>query len=312
MSYLYLLAGEDIGLAVAELEGFLESQGVEESAELRGRLAETEAEPSRLRRLALVHEVSRKLEEGDIEELEPEYRPSSSFRVRAVEVEGEHDTRVVQQKVGSAIETDNNGVDLEDPDEVVIVYLFEDIYVLAERVLDIDRGLFEKRKNQERPFSSPVSLDPVLARVLVNLSGIPAGKHAFDPFCGTGGVLIEAGLCGIGVHGLDISGEMVEGARENLEEYGIIVHDIREGDVAEAEEIFGQKFDAVITDLPYGKASRSENSPVDSFLDTAPELADKAVFMSNRPDIGDFEAKYEVYIHSSLTRYIYVVDYSHI
>ncbi len=312
MSYLYLLAGEDMELATEEVKGFLRSQRVEESVERRGRLAETGAEPSQLRRLALVHEVSRKLEEGALGDLQPEYRPSSSYRVRAVEVEGDHDTQEIQERLGEVLEAGQNEVDLENPEEVVTAYLLEDRYVLGERVLDIDRGLFEKRKNQERPFSSPVSLDPVLARVLVNLAGVQAGEHVLDPFCGTGGVLIEAGLCGVGVHGLDISGEMVEGARENLEEYGIIVHDIRQGDVADAASIFGQEFSAVITDLPYGKASRSENSPVDSFLEIAPELANKVVFMSDRSGIAELEPEHEVYVHSNLTRYIYVVDYSHI
>lgn len=312
MSYLYLLAGEDMELALAELNGFLRSQGVEEGPGRRERLAETESEPSQLRRLALVHEVSRKLEEGYIEELQPDYRPSSSYRVRAVEVAGEHDTQAVRERLGEVLQAEDNEVDLEDPEEVVCAYLLEDSYVLGRRVLDMDRGLFEKRKNQERPFSSPVSLDPVLARVLVNLAGVPAGEHVLDPFCGTGGVLIEAGLCGIGVHGLDISREMVEGARENLEEYGIIVHDIKEGDVSDTADIFGEEFDAVVTDLPYGKASPSENSPVDSFLEIAPGLADTAVFMSDRPEIDGLEPEHEVYVHSNLTRYIYVVDYSHI
>lgn len=179
---------------------------------------------------------------------------------------------------------------------------------MARLIEDIDRGLFEQRKNQERPFSSPISLDPVLARVMVNLSEVPAGGEVLDPFCGTGGILIEAGLCGIGVHGIDFQEKMVEGAKENLDNYGIIAHDIRQGNIADLDGIFDRKFDAVVTDLPYGQASKKEGEPVEKFLDIAPEYADKMVFMSDQDSIGDLEPEFSVYVHKNLTRYIYLID----
>lgn len=308
MSYAYLLAGENLELAEAELEGFLKSQDVNESVERKGRLAETEAEPDQLKRLALVHEISEVIDRGR-GSFETDYRPESSYAVRAVEVEGEHDKQEVQKEVGSLLDTEDNSVDLEDPDEEIHVYLFEDEYVLGRLVLDIDRSLFDKRKNQNRPFSSPISLDPVTARLLVNLSEVPAGEHVLDPFCGTGGILIEAGLCGIGVHGLDVEEEMVEGTRENLEEYGIIVHNIKQGDIADAPEIFDEGFSAVIADLPYGKASKVSEEPVKEFLNIYDRLSDgKTVFMYNEPDLEGLKPEFEIYIHKNLTRYIYVLD----
>jgi len=49
---------------------------------------------------------------------------------------------------------------------------------------------------------------------MVNLSG--ARREVLDPFCGTGGVLIEAGLIGLEVYGFDIQQSMVEGCKEIL------------------------------------------------------------------------------------------------
>ncbi|MFB6191251.1 MAG: methyltransferase domain-containing protein, partial [Candidatus Nanohaloarchaea archaeon] len=289
---------------------FLESQQLETAIDRQGRLA-TAAEPMKgqLKRLALVHEVSEVLERRKLEE-EPGYRPEGSFAVRVIEAtEDDHDTAALEEEFGSALETSGNEVDLEDPDENLRVYLFDDRYVLCRLVQDIDRGLFEKRRNQERPFSSPVSLDPVLARVLVNLSGVKPGEHLLDPFCGTGGILIEAGLCGIGVHGLDIQEEMVEGTRENLEEYGVLAHDVRQGEIAGAPEIFDREFDAVVTDLPYGEASKVEGEPVEDFLEVVEDICSgTAVFMSDQPELEGLEPEHEVYVHSNLTRYIYVEE----
>jgi tRNA (guanine10-N2)-dimethyltransferase len=309
MSYTYLLAGEDIELAAAELQGFLRSQEISEEPEITGRLAVTEEEPSQLKRLALVHEVSEIKERGSREGFEPGYRPETSYMVRAENLtDDEIDKRDLETEFGEKLGMEENSVDLENPDEVIKLYVLEDEILLGRLVEDIDRGLFDKRKNQKRKFSSPVSLDPVLARVMVNLSEVKPGEHLLDPFCGTGGILIEAGLCGVGVHGLDISEEMVEGTRENLKEYGIIVHDIKKGNIEDLSEHFPKEFDAFVTDMPYGKASKEIEEPVKQFLQQIENRSDgKTVFMYNEPDLGGYKHDFEVYVHKNLTRYIYVL-----
>lgn len=307
MTYTYLLAGENLELAEEELRGFLASQDLEKNVNRKGKLAFTETEPSQLKRLALTHEVTELLSRTDIERFEINYRPENSYAVRAKDLTEKDRKEEIERKIGEEIGTEDNSVDLERPDEVIKAYIFEDELVIGRLVEDIDRGLFDKRKNQERPFSSPVSLDPVLARVLVNLAEVSAGGSVFDPFCGTGGILIEAGLCGCGVAGTDVKEEMVQGTRKNLEEYGIIAHDIRETEVSEAPETFDQTFNAVITDLPYGKASKEKSRPVEDFLEAYQNLTDgKTVFMYNEEKLGGFEADFEIYVHGSLTRYIFV------
>ena len=306
MTYIYRLAGEDLELAEAELNGFLESQKINEEASRRKNLAETEKHPSRLKRLALTHEIAEKISEASkIEDLEnPDF--SGSFAVRAEDLtEEKRDTEKIEKELGRKLESGKNSVDLENPEKTFKAYILDEKIILGELVEDIDRGLFMKRKNQERPFSSPVSLDPVLARVLFNLSGVSAGEHLLDPFCGTGGILIEAGLCGIGVHGRDISEEMIEGAEENLENYGIISHDLKQSSVEEASEL--DPFDVLVTDLPYGRSSKTTESAVENFVDLVESFDGRAVFMYNEASIGNLEADYEVYVHKNLTRYIFTV-----
>ena len=298
--YVYRPAGENLELAEAELNGFLKAVDVDENASTDGRLAFTESHPGQLKRLALIHEVAEKI---DIES----FRPKGSFKVRVENLtEGKADKEEIENRVGEKLSTEENSVDLEKPGTEIKVYITEDEELYSKVVEDIPRGLYNKRSNEKRPFSSPVSLDPVLARVMVNLSEVSAGEQVLDPFCGTGGILIEAGLCGIGVKGLDIQKEMVEGCRENVEKFGILNHEIKRGDISEVEEIFN-KYDAVISDLPYGKASKKEENPVKKFLDFIEDFDGKTVFMYNKASVGDYEADFEVYVHKNLTRYIFQI-----
>src|SRR5438094_9404762 len=56
----------------------------------------------------------------------------------------------------------------------------------------IDRARLEATKVAHRPFSLPISLHPKFARALLNLSRVPMAGFVLDPFCGTGGLLLEA------------------------------------------------------------------------------------------------------------------------
>lgn len=306
MTYLYLLAGENLKLAEAELNGFLKSQENQETPERRERLAETGVEPDRINRLALTHEVAKKIETVTNPE-DVSYNPQTSFAVRTEELQGEHETEKITEKIGGQMETKENSVDLENPEEVIKAYLFEDEIIIGKIVQDIQRGLFNGRTNEKRPFSSPISLDPVIGRILVNLSEVSAGEKILDPFCGTGGILIEAGLCGILPLGTDIKKEMVEGTRKNLEEYGIINHEIKQGDAENSLDSLNYSINAIITDLPYGKASKVEGEIEEKFLNLIREFQGKVVFMYDKPELGDFEADFEIYMHKNLTRYIFTI-----
>jgi tRNA G10 N-methylase Trm11 len=69
-----------------------------------------------------------------------------------------------------------------------------------------------------RPYQHPtVTLSPRLARILVNLCGLPRGKTILDPFCGVGTILQEALLLGYNTVGVEISSSEVARCRENLD-----------------------------------------------------------------------------------------------
>lgn len=105
---------------------------------------------------------------------------------------------------------------------------------------------FESRKPHLRPFPHPSSMHPKLARTLVNISGVE--EILLDPFCGTGGFLIEAGLMNIKVVGYDISKNMADGCIDNLKYFKIRDYRIINKNAVDIDK----KFDYVVTDLPYG------------------------------------------------------------
>ncbi|MCI0497906.1 MAG: methyltransferase domain-containing protein [Thermoplasmata archaeon] len=140
---------------------------------------------------------------------------------------------------------------LRDPDTVVKVIAGAPTIVAVLRH-SADRASFMARDVMKRPFFSPVSIRAPLARTLVNLSRVPVGGRFADPFCGAGGILMEAAAIGAEAHGIDISGEMVAGAMANLGHFGLEAS-VAAGDVSAISEL--APLDAVATDPPYGRST---------------------------------------------------------
>lgn len=308
MTYIYRLAGENLEIAKKELESVLKTEKIKEKPKYTDRLAETTKKLSQPKRLSLTHEITEKIDEIPVEKLEKQeldWKPEGSFSVRTKKITEETKDLDYERIIGNKLSDGDNTVDLEKPETEVIAYILEDKIILGKLKTNIDRGLFGERSNEKRPFSSPVSLDPVHARLMVNLSEAKKGEKLLDPFCGTGGILIEAGLCGIQVQGADIKKEMVEGTKENLENYGIIKHEIKQVDALESLEAFDEP-DVLVTDLPYGKSSKIQGNLEDKIRKLIKQFDDRIVFMYNKPNFAGLDAKFKIYVHKNLTRYVFI------
>ena len=118
-----------------------------------------------------------------------------------------------------------------------------------------------ERRASQRPFFKPVSLEPRLARLAVNLAGGPLQKGAIlDPMTGTGGFAIEAALSGRDVVALDLDAEMIVGAKSNLEWSGSTANVFFQGDATNVKASIPtdgpQSFSGVVLDPPYGRNSQ--------------------------------------------------------
>lgn len=180
-----------------------------------------------------------------------------------------------------------------------------------------NREKFGLRKPHLRPGFHPSSLNPKLARAAVNLLGANC-KQLIDPFCGTGGILIEAGLMGLKVIGYDIDENMLKKCAKNLTHFKIKNFKLIKQDTTNIRD--HGNIDYVATDLPYGKNTRltDVNNLYSIFLlNLKKVLKKKAViifpdFIASQRMIKKAKLKilkkFNYYIHKSLTKRVYLIS----
>ena len=248
---------------------------------------------------------------------------NENFAVRVKRFHSEIDTVGTERKAGSVIlkNSDNIKVNLSKPKSLIRIVAFENKFFIAIEKIKLNRKHFEESKPHKRPFFHPGSMNPKLARCMVNLSRVKEDDLLLDPFCGTGGILIEAGLIGCKVVGSDIYWKMKNGTAINLEHYGITDYRTFNLDVRELKMY--EKVAAVVTDPPYGISTSTgdiegedifkeffhsiyDNMKNDAYLCMAsPHYVD----LQPMADEVGFEIveQYGIKMHRSLTRIISVI-----
>ncbi|HWQ47550.1 MAG TPA: TRM11 family methyltransferase [Methanosarcina sp.] len=181
-------------------------------------------------------------------------REGQSFVVRAKRIKHHVDFpgEFLEQKVGGYIYRKGFRANLKKPDVEFRVILSEKA-VFGTLLSSIDRSAYEARTPQNKPFFHPGVLMPRIAHALANLSGIKPGELFMDPFCGTAGILVEAGLMGARIIGIDAQEKLVKGAHMNLETFKLD-YALMEGDACRVP-LKEATINAVVTDPPYGRSA---------------------------------------------------------
>lgn len=222
-------------------------------------------------------------------------------------------------KALAEIYTANREVNLENPDIEIRGLITDTKLYVGSKIAKINRSQFEDRKVQNRPFFSPISLHPKIARALVNLTSVKKDEILLDPFCGTGGIIIEAGLMGIRVIGSDIEEKMIEGCKKTLDFYDIKNNKLYCSDISKIQDYI-DKVDAIATDLPYGKSTTTKGEKMDHLYNRAFESMSKMLKQEGKAVIGLSKKKFiplaenylsliemhDIKVHRSLTRYFVV------
>jgi tRNA (guanine10-N2)-dimethyltransferase len=244
-----------------------------------------------------------------------------TFSVRVKQIKGSfiQSTRM-ERLIGEVIFERNGGVkvDLANPDRRFRVIVTKDSCVFGEVLASIDRRQFWDRLPHKKPFFYPGAILPDIARAIVNLCEIRTDDLVLDPFCGTGGILLEAGMIRARVLGIDVQESMVRGADMNLISHGF-EYQLASGDACNLPLKDGS-VDAVVTDPPYGRSAVVRAESVESLYKNALLEIYRVMKRGGRVVvISDFElpwadeigfivtALYKNRVHRSLTRYILVL-----
>jgi len=232
------------------------------------------------------------------------------------------DSMTFERKLCKMIQNQTKAkVNLKAPDKTFLGVLANEKFIFGLKLVEILPKPFIERRPKKKPFFHPSAMQAKLARCMVNLARPKTGEVVFDPFCGTGSMLIEAALIGCKVLGLDVQRRMVRGALRNLKYFrvnpeGVIVADSRNPPIATV--------DCVVTDPPYGRSAttikRTTKQLVEDLLLAVHSILSKRGKVCiatpktlNVKALGEalnykhLESHF-VYIHRSLTREIAVFE----
>ncbi|KYK20935.1 hypothetical protein AYK25_04120 [Thermoplasmatales archaeon SM1-50] len=215
--------------------------------------------------------------------------------------------------------TKDRVVNLKYPDIELRAVLTQTIVYVGVKKAAIDTSHFQQRRGHLRPFLAPVTLHPKIARALVNLSIVKKQGILLDPFCGTGGILLEAALIGIPVIGSDIEKKMINGCRKNLEFYHLKNYRLYCVDIGDIVR-YVPSVDAIVTDFPYARATTTKGEQLTQLYKRAFETISNILMKHGRAVVGlsndairaiggrylSVVETYPVKSHKSLTRYFVV------
>jgi len=194
--------------------------------------------------------------------------PSATFSVRTRRIRNPigilTDKRITQQLTnffGSSIQKQfpDKKVDLKQPTEIYQVIISKFGLWFGLHLYESQRDSVRKRTARNRPFFHPSSMNPILQRTLVNIAAIKEGQWLLDPFCGTGGALLEASRLGFRSVGIEIDRRIVWGAIRNLKSDNMTrsLTNLLFGDAKHLGFRFGV-ISGVVTDPPYGTAASTQ------------------------------------------------------
>lgn len=256
--YVLEISGENIEIAATEINYIQRTYNNFDIVKFQQKFLLIEGIPDNLKNSAFINFISLVIDENsDYRKLSGNEMPAGTFYVRVVGT-GKSESEILESEIGKNI-GGTGRVSFKNPDFRIRAVLIDQWY-LCMVVYERNKKSFEERRAPMRPFFSPVSLHPKYARYLVNTSGTREGNTVLDPFCGTGGILIEAAMLGRKIIGNDSSLNMVMGTKLNFKYFKIEDYTVYNKDISELNLDF--PVDAIVTDMPYGRSSGIDNHDI--------------------------------------------------
>ncbi|GEM08499.1 RNA methylase [Rhodotorula toruloides] len=129
---------------------------------------------------------------------------------------------------------------------------------LGRKICDTSRHLMDTFDLKKRAYIGTTSMEAEVSLLMANQALAAPGKWVYDPFVGTGSMLLTAAAFGAMTFGSDIDGRQIRGKktsiRHSAEQYGVQgrIVDCYTFDMTQHPWRTGEIFDAIVTDPPYG------------------------------------------------------------
>lgn len=341
MEIIFILSGENETLPKAEVTASLETENVSFNIKYHQDgilILEIADEDSQIidiigKKIAYTHEICKLLFETSKANLNDDTQKypwkniihhDYAVRVKKIGLDPHFNSQAMEIEIGGIIKKelgDKAKVNLENPETFLRTIVLNSKVLVSERLVKRAKKHFYDLKPHKRPFFYPGSMSPKLARGMANLARVKKRSIVLDPFCGTGGILIEAGIIGAKVVGIDIDWKMVLGTKKNLEYCNINDYEVFQGDARNIKLPY--KVDAIVTDPPYGISAstagvESKKIYEDSLLSMQEILKEDGYICMATPHYLDIHElvshtkfkiieQYEIRMHKSLTRVISVL-----
>ncbi|MHA2346570.1 MAG: DNA methyltransferase [Candidatus Hodarchaeales archaeon] len=358
--YFCFLSGENPDLALYELESVIKTLKaeiiVQKSADSRiirlvmhGYAFENLNQINYiLNRVIMVHYCFEKIYEMEFEDISSlripdifsdfdkdqivSYNSNSSFRVKTKRIRNPsgflgdpNTTQIISKILGADIlrKFPKRKVDLQSPDEIYLAIISKYGLWFGLHIISSLRGETRQRTARSRPFFHPSSMNPILQRTLVNLAALKKGDWLLDPFCGSGGALLEAARLGVKCIGIEVDRRITWGALRNLKS-DLSTNELTNLIRGDATHLCIRQgvIQGIVTDPPYGTAASTQGYNLkvlllEAFTELAPLLESGSRIVIAVPSTLQIEdeisevlkATYRTfyqYVHRSLTRKILV------
>mgnify|MGYP006272986763 CR=1 FL=1 len=310
---IFFLSRENIRLSKAELESFLG-----EPVQLEKNLGFAETKKENFDRLAMSKTAGILLfacKANDIIRYSKDF-PWENFCNKdfCVETKRLDETQVEKKKIAGIVhERTGKPAKMNEPEALIEIFLYNEMAYVTKRIW-VNTDDFNSRKAHNRPASHPTSTHPKLSKAMVNLTGVHKGTIV-DPFCGSGGILLEAGLMRLCTVGYDISEKMLEMCRINLEQWKVKDYELKVRDALTLDDL-----SYIVTDPPYGRNTTPSNLEklYQKFLHRLKiKLRKRAVVVF--PDFFDYKRaaknaglkiidEFDWYVHKSMTRNVVILE----
>ena len=280
----FILSGEHISLPAAEILAILDSEKIStDHLESSYRLLKLESSPR-----ALQHVSNRSLMydkcgyilgecSADSKEihrlvaglqLDTHIDGAKCYAVRSQRlggVEKEIKRTQLERSIGALLKdrAPKLRVQLDEPDLTFLCIIYEKSFLFGLTEHARPSGPISRRRPRKRPVFHPSTMPPKIARCMVNLSRARPGEFFADPFCGVGGIVIEATLIGCQVVAVDASTRMLRGVRRNVTHFGLQASGLITGD---ARSLPFHDLNSIATDPPYGRDSSTRGVKVNDLI----------------------------------------------